>query len=196
MPCVHHQRRIQFKELNAGSAGVPPAIQHVYHPSPGPLGWLIDQACLHGILHDVFNGGAVVLFIADVAVEVVRHPEGAFAVQVFVGLLGGEGFPCLDHFRQGVSGFGFDQHMDMIGHDAPCNEGVALLVKVLECVPHQRADGIVAEVAGAFAAVLVLFDLLAQGDGFLGAGGGVFVPVEFFFPLGNGGGRDGVMKAE
>jgi hypothetical protein len=81
-----------------------------------------------------------VILVAHVSVKVVRFPEGTGAVQTRIGLPRDEGLPALHDGAQGVPLQRFDHDVDMVRHDAPRKQAIALSVEVQQGLLGQRCD--------------------------------------------------------
>jgi len=66
--------------------------------APKPFRWYSGQARLDGIVLYVTHNPAVMVFIANIAVEVIMLPERAPATQNLVGYFGGVTFPAFQDF--------------------------------------------------------------------------------------------------
>jgi len=143
----------------------------------------VNKPRLDGILFDVGQGVAVMLFIAHEAVEVLAEPEGAFALEHPVGLLGGIGFPRVHNCGEFPTLPHFDEHMDVIGYDAPCQQLVALRIEMQQGVlQNLRNDGL-AQPARAMVCILITGNAVVQLDYARVCGGQCFKPAQLEFPF-------------
>src|SRR5215217_7368324 len=88
-----------------------------------------DQTGLDGIQIDVALRGREVLFVSDEAIPIVGLPEFARTSEYDVSLSCGEALPRADdcpkwHARQNA-----EQDMDMVRHDSPGVQSIALAVE-------------------------------------------------------------------
>src|SRR5206468_2588373 len=122
-----------------------------------------------------------VLIVANVPIEIVRHPEGTKTVEYPVGFLSHERFPRMQNGRKRSVGC-FDECMNMIGHDAPSNHPVALSVEMQQSLLHEMRNTLVTQVTDAVSGILVVLDDFAERDGFGAVCIETGVPVEFALP--------------
>jgi len=70
-------------------------------------------------------------------------------------------FPTLDDIRERLIHH-LNEHVDVIGHDTPGDQAVTLSIEVFQRVLSQSGNPFVAQIAGTFAAIRILFDPFAQ----------------------------------
>ncbi len=98
------------------------------------------------------------IHITNEPVVVLALPHGSRSLQQFVNFMAGKRLPCVDNLGERPALPGLDHRVDMVGHDAPGDEGVALLVEVKKGVLDDGGGLWVAQKAGAMTCVEVLFD--------------------------------------
>jgi hypothetical protein len=86
--------------------------------------------------------------------------------------------------------------MDMIWHNAPCEQTVALSVEVEQSVLNKECDPGTFEPAFPMTGILVLGDSSSQFDGGRSRNVAVFRPSKFLAPLANQFDRNGIMKSK
>ena len=76
-----------------------------------------------------------------------------------------------------------DQHVDVIGHDAPFDEAVPIPIEVEKPVLYERGDAGVTQVALAMPLILILFDKATKRLCFVALFGRKIVQAQLLTPL-------------
>ncbi|NJL19341.1 MAG: hypothetical protein HC901_03460 [Bdellovibrionaceae bacterium] len=82
-------------------------------------------------------------------IVVFRLPKTTLAVEDAVSFVGCVRFPRMQYGRQIIVSDWFDDCMDVIGHDAPGMQAVALAIKVLKCIADHVCDSGIVQCATA-----------------------------------------------
>src|SRR5579859_5525233 len=98
------------------------------------------------------------LFIPNVAVEVIILPERARATQDLVSYPGGVAFPSFQDFSQGHVP-NFYQSVDVIWHDDPRHETVPYAIVVPQVFLQDLGDAWVTQVTSPITEVKIAFEL-------------------------------------
>jgi len=148
-------------------------------------------------------------FAADDVVEGFALPERAGALEGLVDVVGAAAFPVADDFAEGVVLGGFDEGVEVIGHDAPGVELIGGAVAGEESRDKEVGAGGAGEEAFAVAGVEQLMELVGElavilvafvvGEAREVLGGADAVGLEpgiaLASPLGGEGGGDGIGEA-
>ena len=86
-------------------------------------------------------------FIPNEPVEIVSVPEWPAATERTVRLFGGERFPGMDDGAELVCTYRLDDHMHVVGHDAPREDAIASPIEMQDCVFDKARDGRILEPA-------------------------------------------------
>ena len=86
-------------------------------------------------------------FIPNEPVEIVSVPEWPAAPECSVRLFGGERFPAVDDGAELVCTYRLDDHMHVVGHDAPGEDAIALPIEMQDRVFDKSRDGRILEPA-------------------------------------------------
>lgn len=148
-----------------------------------PLRRISDQTGFDRVLLDVIDDVLKMMLVSDVAIEVVIIPKLPPPAEHPIGLFRGVGSPGMEYPPERMARDHFDQAVNMIGHDAPGQQVVALAIKMQQCVLDQFGDSGIAQEASSVASVLVGFDTPSQGHGLRIVLIEVFVPAELATPF-------------
>ena len=148
-------------------------------------------------------------FAADDVVEGFALPEGAGAVEGFVDVVGAAAFPVADDFAEGAVLGGFDEGVEVVGHDAPSIKLIGGAVTGEESRDEEVGAGgageeafavagveQLVELVGELAVILVAFVVGEAREVFGGADAvGLEPGIALASPLGGEGGGDGIGKS-
>src|SRR5882724_6636598 len=95
---------------------------------------------------------------------IYRSRHLCLARRLVVGGMSGVRFPALHDVGERPTLSGLDRRMHMVGHHAPGDQAVALVVEVQQSVLHKGREALVAQPAGAMAGVLVAEETLPDLD--------------------------------
>ena len=85
--------------------------------------WVIDH-----VLDGAFEFG----FASQQVIEILSLPKGSVQPQQFLSSLRRERFPGVENLRKRIAWKETDHDVNMIRHDAPCEEAIPLLVEMAE----------------------------------------------------------------
>ena len=177
-PPYQHQARAWERRRPAGravtrKAGKMPALpgggapggSRAALPQPGAA----EPPCLGGgrqfrldrIVVDVTDHCGQMVVVADVAVVILPLPDSPGASKQPVDPFRGVGLPGVEDVGQGDAFGGFDQDMDMIGHDAPGQEAVFVAIVVTQGLLDDPGATRIGEEAGAQTGIHPVFELSA-----------------------------------
>jgi hypothetical protein len=114
-----------------------------------------------GVVADISDGIVVMVQIADIAIVVFAFPDGTGGLVREIDLTGGEGFPTFDYARERFV-FGLDEGVDMIGHDNPFKEAVALAIEVEKSALHDFSVSWIREETSSVSRVFVVGDFARE----------------------------------
>ncbi len=141
----------------SGSAGVSPAVGWASRP-PTQTHRQFRKSSLLRILHDIAHRALELTLIAEKMIVILPLPKAAAQVQQLVRLLRAERFPGLNNFRQSMAGEHAQNRMHMVGHDAPGEKTVTLIIEVAQCIGNHVCDDWILQMARARAGVQILLD--------------------------------------
>lgn len=162
-----------------------------------------------GILGDVAAEVLELGFTADDVVEGFALPEDAGALERLVDIVGAAAFPVANDFAEGGVLGGFDEGVEVVGHDAPGVDLIGLAVACEESLDGEIGAGGAGEDAfavtgveqsvkllGELAVILVAF-VVGEARKILGCADAVGLEpcIALASPLGGEGGRDGIGEA-
>ena len=155
--------------------------------APGPVLRFANELRFHWVAFDVANCLGFVDARSHVSVPVIFGPEFAAPVQQLVHFVGCKFLPRLDNGAHG-SLDNFEQDMDMVGHDHPGQQFIALVVKEAESTLDNGSHFCAAQETFSPTTVEIGFDLPALLP--------VFIDFQQRLPLGAQCSREAVGQSE
>ena len=128
------------------------------HPNPSP----VLQFPSERIIKNVLNNPTKFLFVANQMIVVLPLPKRSLPSEELVGLLGCERFPRMNHAGQRIVRKRSHDYMNVIRHQAPGKEPIALSVEVTNCVRDKFGNSWIGEVACALTRVEIALDALGE----------------------------------
>ena len=95
---------------------------------------------MRGIVLDVFAHVLEMNFIANHAVEILRLPDDALAIESLIDFFCREALPRMEDVLQLVIGRKLQQDMHVVWHDNETVQGVAIPIKMIEGVTDNFGD--------------------------------------------------------
>jgi hypothetical protein len=129
--------------------GVPPT-----YPNPLP----IPQACFLKILSDIPHSAFKLAFVPHKMIVILPLPKAAAMIQELVCSLGAKGFPGMDDLRQRMARKNPNHYVHVVGHNAPGEKSIPLIVKVAQCIRNHIGHRRVLQVAGPNPIIQILFN--------------------------------------
>jgi hypothetical protein len=127
-------------------------------PHPGPL----LEVRFHRIRYDVAEDALKLLLATDEMIVILPLPECSPKAQVQIDGLRGIRFPGMEDLGQPITPEGTEDHMNMVRHDAPGEQAIALAVEMEQGIEDQVGDTRTGQQASPLASVQVGIDLLAE----------------------------------
>ncbi len=117
-----------------------------------------DETRLNGIVLNVFHDAAEVVFISDVAVEIIILPECSVTPQNIVDLPGGVALPGFQNLPQRFLP-DFYEGVDVVRHNDSREEAVMPTIMVPQASLHYLGDARVAQVTSPITQIKIAFEL-------------------------------------
>src|SRR6266478_5163387 len=137
-------------------AGQRPAVQNAlgkdFDPRP------VEQPGSFGIVLNVLGDFSKRGLTSNQVIEILALPKRTRPAKKSVCLVSGIGLPGMQDAIETMLSQRGNQHMYVIGHDAPCQQAIAPAMKVAESLGGNAGDARVAQVTTANPAIETSFD--------------------------------------